>query len=117
MTDVDTGTGDRAAQPRGPGGIDADLDLVAAQVEALHELAEDPEASQHSGRVYSLSINWGVMLGGRLERLRHYHRHGELTAAEEERYQQLCAQLRDAMPLIEHFDLARPRLDEADDPS
>lgn len=100
--------------PAHPRGIDTDLDLLTAQVEALHELAADPEASQHSGRIYDLSINWGVMLAGRLERLNHYHRQGRLTAAEEQRYQQLGAQLRHAMPLVERFDLARPRLEEAE---
>ncbi|MBV8541592.1 MAG: hypothetical protein JO063_13315 [Pseudonocardiales bacterium] len=91
-------------------GVDADLDLMFAAVEALRELASDPDSAQDSARVYDFSIRWGTLLHGRLERLAHYHRRGELAPPEQERYQSLRSELRRSLPLVRRLGLACPRV-------
>ena len=59
-------------------GVTGDIDLIRAQVNALRELASDPDKAKDSARVYAFSIRWGVLLAGRVERLGYYHRRGEL---------------------------------------
>lgn len=86
----------------------ADLDLMFAQVTALRELASDPDKAQDSARVYDFSIRWGTLVHGRLERLAYYHGRGELTLDEQARYESLRRELREALPLLERFGLARP---------
>jgi hypothetical protein len=94
----------------GPPGIDADLRMVADGIGALQDLASDPAKAQDRWRVYDFGIRWGVLMSGRLERVEHYHRLGELTEAQEARYQELRRELEGAVPLIERLDLARPRV-------
>jgi hypothetical protein len=53
-------------------------------------------------------------MSGRLERLEHYHRSGELTEHQERRYQELREELRDAAPQAERLGLARPNISAAD---
>ena len=88
--------------------MDTDLDLLFAQVEALRELAGDPDQAQDRARVYDFSIRWGMFVHGRLERLAYYEDRGELTAEQQARYEKLCVQLRQVLPLIDRFGLARP---------
>lgn len=85
-----------------------DIDLLFDQVNALRELASDPERTGDSARVYAFSIRWGTMLAGRLERLAYYHARDELARDDQVRYDALRAELRDALPLIERLGLARP---------
>lgn len=92
----------------GPSGIDGDVSLVGAEIEALRTLAADTEVARESARVYDFSIRWGVMLSGRLKRLEHYHRSGELTQAQERRYRELRRELEGVAPLAERLGLARP---------
>lgn len=98
-----------------PTGLDNDLDLLFAQVQALRELASDPEKAQESAAVYSFSIPWGTMLSGRLERLAYYHSRGELAPDERARYDSLRAELREALPLVERLSLARPSVPLSED--
>jgi len=98
------------AASKGAPGVDADLDLMIAAVRALRELASDPDKAPDGARVYDFSIRWGTLLHGRLERLAYYHGRGELTPQQQERYQELCAQLRHSLPLVERLGLARPGL-------
>lgn len=90
----------------GPAGIPADLDVVFAEVEAVAALAADPAAD--GDRVYDTGIGWGVALFGRLQRLEHYHRLGELTAADEARYAQLKSALAAVAPAAARLGLAAP---------
>ncbi|MFE5598232.1 hypothetical protein ACFQ8O_03430 [Streptomyces coelicoflavus] len=92
-------------------GTAADLDLLCDQVERLRELAGDPEQAGDADRVYDFGIRWGAFLHGRLLRLVRYERRGALTAAERDRFADLCAQLRDVAPLAERLGLAVPPLD------
>jgi hypothetical protein len=87
-------------------GADADLDLMFAQIKALRKLAMDPDAAQGSARVYDFSIRWGTLLHGRLERLAYYHSRGELEPDEQGRYEVLCCELREALPLVKRLGLA-----------
>lgn len=96
-----------AAEP-GPPGIDADLDMILAEIVALRELASDPEEAEDGAKVYDFGIRWGVLLSGRLKRLEHYHRTGELAEEQERRYRELGRELRDATPLAERLGVARP---------
>ncbi|MDR7299892.1 hypothetical protein [Haloactinomyces albus] len=89
-------------------GADTDLDLLFAQVQALRELASDPDKAQDSDRVYDFGIRWAVLLYGRLQRLDHYHHRSELAPDEQARYERLRAELREAVPLVERLGLPRP---------
>ncbi len=92
----------------GPAGIDVDLRMIAAEIEALCELASDPAKAEDRWRVYDFSIRWGVLISGRLKRVEHYYRLGELTNAQEARYRELRRELKRGMPLIEQLNLGRP---------
>ena len=96
----------------GPGkvrpGIDADLGMIFAETEALRELDSDRDKAEDSARVYDFSIRWGVLMSGRLMRLEHYYRAGDLTEDQERRYRKLRRELEDAMPLTERLDISRP---------
>lgn len=88
--------------------IDADLRKIAAEIEALCELASDPAKAEDRWRVYDFSIRWGVLISGRLKRVEHYYRLGELTDAQQANYRELRRELKGRMPLIERLDLGRP---------
>lgn len=89
-------------------GIDGDLEMVAAGVAELRELASDPDKAEDSARVYDFSIRWGVLMSGRLLRLEHYYREGRLTREHEQSYRKLRSELSEAGPLIERLGLTRP---------
>ncbi len=91
-------------------GAGRDLDLLFVQLERLRELAQDPELSPDSDQMYDFRIWWGLTLAGRLPRLAYYSGKGALSAAEQERLDQLRARLRDAAPMIERLSLAEPRV-------
>lgn len=91
-------------------GVDADLGLIASEIEALRDLASDSGKVQDEDRVYDFSIRWGVLLSGRLKRLEYYYRAGELTGDQRSRYRELRRDLKDAMPQIERLGLGRPRV-------
>lgn len=97
-------------------GVDADLDLMFAQVKALRQLGSDAERSGPSARVYDFSIRWGTLLHGRLQRLVYYHRQGRLAPHEQERYELLRGELRDVLPLLERLRLAQPSVALDDGP-
>lgn len=92
----------------GPVGIDTDLRMVAAALGALRELASDPARAQSSAEVYDFSIRWGTLISGRLMRIEHYYRAGNLTDEQEWRYRSLRRELRDAAPQAERLGLGRP---------
>ncbi len=92
----------------GPPGLDRDLGMLFAGLEALRELAADPKGASDGARVYDFSIRWGVLISGRLERVEHYHRAGELTEDQELRYRELKRELRDSLPQIESLGIGRP---------
>ena len=92
----------------GPPGIDRDLELLAEGIASLRELAPDPVASEDDARVYDFSIRWGTLLSGRLKRLEHYHRAGELAAGQRRRYRELRDELKQATPLAEGLGLGKP---------
>jgi hypothetical protein len=94
----------------GPPGIDRDMDMISAGVEELRQLASDQQKAQDSARIYDFSIRWGVLMSGRLKRLEHYHRTGELTQKQEIRYGELREELREAAPRAERLGVARPTI-------
>jgi hypothetical protein len=64
--------------------------------------------AQDSAKVYDFSIRWGALMSGRLKRLEHYYRAGELTEVQERRYRELRQELEDATPLAEQLGISRP---------
>ena len=92
----------------GPLGIDADLHMIFVEIGALRELASDSTKKKDDARVYDFSIRWGVLMSGRLKRLEHYHRAGELTGDQERRYRELKRELGDVVPLTESLGIGRP---------
>ena len=94
----------------GPPGIDRDLGMISAGVEELRQLASDQQKAQDSARIYDFSIRWGVLLSGRLERLDHYHRAGELTRDQDIRYRNLRQELKDVTPEAKRLGIARPNI-------
>lgn len=99
---------------RGPPGIEWDMSMVAAGIRALRELATDPVTSEDGARVYDFSIRWGVLMAGRLKRLEHYHRAGELTQEQEVAYRRLGDELEEATPLAEGLGIGRPAVPPGD---
>jgi hypothetical protein len=91
-------------------GVDADLAMVGSGIEALRELALDPEKAQDNDRVYDFSIGWGVLLSGRLKRLELYYRENKLTEDQKSHYGELRRDLKKAIPLMERLGLGRPRV-------
>jgi hypothetical protein len=91
-------------------GIEEDLEVLFAQIRALHQLPSEPPA----GDVYDFSVRWGTMLSGRLERLGHYAERSRLTAEQAQLYAKLRGQLREALPVIERLGLMSPRVRLAD---
>lgn len=92
----------------GPPGIEKDLGMVADGIEALRDLASDPEKADDGARVYDFSIRWGTLLSGRLKRLEYYYRAGELTAEQERGYRELRQALKEATPRMERLGVGRP---------
>ena len=82
--------------------------MISAGVEELHRLVSDRQKARDSARIYDFSIRWGVLLSGRLQRLDHYYRAGELTQDQERRYGELMEELSDAAPQAERLGIARP---------
>lgn len=91
-----------------PVSIDDDVAFLTEQIEALQRLGQRDHVDDEE--VYDLSIRWGAALAGRLPRVAHYDSLGQLGADDQRRFRSLCDQLRELSPLIERFDLARPRL-------
>jgi hypothetical protein len=81
--------------------------MVFAGVDGLRELASGSEA-EDGGRIYDFSIRWGTLMSGRLKRLEHYYRAGDLTDEQAQRYRDLRRELRDAMRLAESLGVSRP---------
>jgi hypothetical protein len=94
-----------------PIGIDDDFELLTEQITALKDLGRRDGVDE--GQIYDFSIRWGTALAGRLRRLVHYSCLGELAETDEYRFQSLCDELRELSPLIEKFDLARPRFTDS----
>lgn len=105
------------SEMRGPPGIEKDLRLLENEVAALRELASDPEKARDGVRVYDFSIRWGVLMSGRLKRLEHYYRAGELEGEQRRRYRELRRELREAEPLVERLGLTRPAVPLEDEES
>ena len=97
---------ERTADRIGPPGIDGDLRMISAAIEALGELAA--EQAREGPKVYDFSIKWGVLMAGRLERLEHYNRSGELTQEQERCYREIRRRLKNALPQIERLAIGRP---------
>ena len=98
----------------GPPGVDRDLELLAEVLAELRELAPDPVASEDGTRVYDFSIRWGTLLSGRLKRLEHYRRAGELAAGQRRRYRELRDELWEATPLAVGLGLGEPAVPPED---
>ena len=96
----------RVARP----GVDADLGMVGSAIEALRDLALDYDKAQDGDKVYDFSIKWGVLLSGRLKRLEHYYRVGNLTGDQRSHYRELRRDLKDSFPLMERLGLGKPRV-------
>jgi hypothetical protein len=91
-----------------PPGIGRDLGMIFAATEALRELAADSQKAQDGSRIYDFNVRWGVLISGRLVRLEHYYRVGDLTKDQEQHYQELRRELQDATPFIERLGVSRP---------
>lgn len=89
-------------------GVGADLDVLFAEVAALRALADDRRRTADSGSMYTLAVEWGAMMSGRLPRVHYYFERGALTDDERRRYGELVVQLDDVAHLVDRFGLARP---------
>ena len=96
-----------------PVSIDDDVAVVTEQIEALQKLGQREDVDDEE--IYDLSIRWGTALAGRLPRVAYYGSLGQLGDDDQRRFRSLCDQLRELSPLIERFDLARPRLPDSTD--
>lgn len=92
----------------GPPGIDRDLDVIFAGIEALRDLASDPDKAKDGARVYDFNVRWGTLMSGRLMRLEHYYRAVKLTGEQERRYRELRREFENVAPAIESLGVTRP---------
>lgn len=99
---------DTASEGRASVAIDADVEFLAEQIEALEALGR--KDSVDDGEFYDLSVRWGAALAGRLPRLVHYGSLGLLDDADQQRFSSLCADLRRVSDLAESLGLPRPAL-------
>ncbi|OBF08242.1 hypothetical protein A5730_11120 [Mycobacterium sp. ACS4054] len=97
-----------ASEGRASVAIDADVEFLAEQVEALEALGRNDSVGE--GEVYDFSVRWGAALAGRLPRLVHYSSLGLLDDADQRRFSSLCADLRRVSDLAESLGLPRPAL-------
>ena len=88
--------------------IDDDVAFLNEQIEALQKLGQRDDVDDEE--VYDLSIRWGAALAGRLPRVAYYDSLGQLGDDDRRRFRSVCDQLRELSPLIERFELVRPRL-------
>jgi hypothetical protein len=94
--------------------IDNDVKLIAEQIKALKELAqEDDEEPISEGQRYDFSVRWGTVLAGRLRRLVHYGSLDRLSDADVRRFRALCDELRTLSHLIDRFRLAQLNFTDA----
>lgn len=91
-----------------PVNIDDDVAFLTEQIDALKRLGQRDDVDDEE--VYDLNIRWGTALAGRLPRVAHYSSLGQLGEDDRRRFDSLCDQLRELSPLIERFDLTRPKL-------
>lgn len=98
-------------------GIERDLGMLFTGIGALRELASDPEKAQDGSRIYDFNVRWGTLMSGRLIRLEHYHRSGELTGDQERCYRELKRELQGATPMIESLGISRPTVPLGEDKS
>lgn len=91
-----------------PVSIDDDVAFLTEQIEALERLGQRDDVDDEA--VYDLNIRWGTALAGRLPRVAHYSSLGRLGDDDQRRFESLCDRLRELSPLIERFDLTRPKL-------
>lgn len=92
----------------GPVAIGEDFDRVFAELRALRDLAGRAEQTGDNSGVYGFSIEWGMLLAGRLHRLTHYYEQGSLSFHDASRYDALWVELRAAVPLMDQVGLPRP---------
>ncbi|OBH52608.1 hypothetical protein [Mycobacterium sp. E2479] len=97
-----------ASEGRSLVSIDDDVAFLTEQIEALQHLGQRDDVDDEE--IYDLSIRWGAALAGRLPRMAYYDSLGQLGNDDRQRFRSLCDQLRELAPLVERFDLARPRL-------
>ncbi|OBG58430.1 hypothetical protein A5703_03315 [Mycobacterium sp. E188] len=90
--------------------IDADVELLAAQIQALEALGRKDLVED--GEVYDFSVRWGAVLAGRLPRLVHYSSLGLLDDADRHRFESLCADLSRVSESAERLGLPRPVLSD-----
>ena len=95
--------------------IDADVELLTAQIRALRELGSGGQVSERQR--YDFSIRWGTVQAGRLRRMVHYRALGMLGEADERRFQALCVELRSLAGLIDRFRLVQPVFTESPRPT
>lgn len=91
-----------------PPGIDGDIEMISAALEELRQLASGRMNAQDDAKIYDFSIRWGVLMAGRLKRLEHYNRAGDLSQDQVRRYRELRRELDEAAPQAERLGLARP---------
>lgn len=91
-----------------PVNIDDDVAFLTEQIDALKQLGQRNDVDDEE--VYDLNIRWGTALAGRLPRMAYYSSLGQLGEDDQRRLDSLCDQLRELSPLIERFDLTRPKL-------
>jgi hypothetical protein len=97
-----------SAPGKGPPGIERDLEMLFTATEALRELASDPDKAQDGARIYDFNVRWGTLMSGRLMRLEHYYRAGELAEDQTRSYRELRHELKDAKPLTERLGISPP---------
>ncbi len=88
---------------------DRSLRLVLAELAFLPEMAAG-WADEPAGNRLNYSLEWDDLIG-RILLLQRAYQAEELSPAQQDRYREMVAKLRELLPLIGQLDLARPPQD------
>ncbi len=82
--------------------IDRSLHALLTEVRALASTAEEWDTLSDGERA-AIALDWDHLLADYLTELERRCRSGEMTAEQQERYQELLQQLREALPIFKRL--------------
>ena len=86
-------------------GGDLDLDMLEKTLEDIRDFHSGRPVFAHQ-EVLDLRVNWGTLLAGRYQRLKHFQYRGALSEEQEQRLVRLEQAVTDAAPILEEHALA-----------
>lgn len=101
--------GHRSSGGDGVPGIDLDLAMLEGYLSEIEDFAVQHGTDTSAYGLYELSVQWGVLLAGRLARVEHYAAEGTLTGAQADRLNAFHARVDQDRDLLRDLNLPLPR--------